>query len=202
MRRGHWSSSPVRDSSSGRELAGAGSLVIGVSQSHAGSRRPGAKPQAQRDIRSALSFVVTHLAVLGRQHRARPLPRRACSSDHARLHPLGRGLPGPAAVRRAASPPRLADHPQACRTDGRAGGDRRLRLQLDGLLRLAIYDRDQRPVVAIHRSFVCRAVDFCVVRRPADPAAGRRYRRVADRRDGYHLPRQPRRPHRHRLQSR
>ena len=59
---------------------------------------------------------------------------------------------------------------QTHRTDGRAGGDRGLRLQHDGLLRLAIHDRDQRPVVAVHRSSVCRPVDLRAVWRPIDGA--------------------------------
>ena len=55
-----------------------------------------------RAARSTLSAVVADLAVLGRQHDSRPRQRRTHPAVDARLHPLGRRVSYPAAVRRAA----------------------------------------------------------------------------------------------------
>ncbi len=61
------------------------------------------QPRARLAVRPALSAAVAHLAVLGRQYRARPLHRRPYPADDACVHPLGRRVPDPAAVRRPPS---------------------------------------------------------------------------------------------------
>jgi hypothetical protein len=188
MRRRHWSLPAVHDSSwrlkidRPRDVTGRGKRI------HGGGRRLFSRPQALGATRSTLSSLVPDLAVLGRQHDCRPRQRRTHSAVDALLHPLGRRVSYPAAVRRAPSRPRLADDPQACRHAGAARLLRLLLLQRDHLLRPAIYDRDQRPVDAVERSVVRGAVELFVARRAPDAAPGRRHLRLADRRPGHHQP--------------
>ncbi len=114
---------------------------------------------------------------------------------------VGRRVRHVAAVRVAASAPRLAGPAGAAAADGGAVGDGICRQQRAGLLGPAVYHGTERPADPVVRAAVRGAVVADAVRRSADLGAARRHRHLACRRSHHHPARRFRRAGRHPAQQ-